>query len=75
MVLLMTGKRSAAQRGDALLYHSNHGSQYVPIRCSERLADAGVELLVERWGDSYDNVLAETINGSKKTELIYHRAP
>ena len=45
------------------------------IRYSERLAEAGIEPSVGRKGDSYDNALAETINGLYKTELIHRRAP
>src|SRR6185436_1873448 len=55
--------------------HSDRGSQYVSIRYSERLAEAGVEPSVGSKGDSYDNALAETINGLDKTELIHRRAP
>jgi len=51
------------------------GSQYVSIRYSERLAEAGVEPSVGSRGDSYDNALAETINGLYKAELIHRRDP
>ena len=57
------------QRDDALIHHSDRGSQYVSIRYSERLADAGIEPSVGSRGDSYDNALAETINGLYKAEL------
>jgi transposase InsO family protein len=50
-------------------------TQYMSIRYSERLAEAGIEPTVGSNGDSYDNVLAETINGLYKTELIHRRAP
>ncbi len=60
---------------DALIHHSDRGSQYVSIRYSERLAEAGIEPSVGSKGDSYDNALAETINGLYKTELIHRRAP
>jgi len=60
---------------DALIHHSDRGSQYVSIRYTERLAEAGVEPSVGSRGDSYDNALAETINGLYKTELIHKRAP
>jgi putative transposase len=63
------------ERTDALIHHSDRGSQYVPIRYSERLAEAGIEPSVGSKGDSYDNALAETINGPYKTELIHRRAP
>ena len=63
------------ERADALIHHSDRGSQYVSIRYSERLAEAGIEPSVGSRGDSYDNALAETINGLYKTELIHRRAP
>ena len=63
------------ERTDALIHHSDRGSQYVSIRYSERLAEAGIEPSVGSKGDSYDNALAETINGLYKTELIHCRAP
>lgn len=62
-------------RDDALIHHSDRGSQYVSIRYTERLAEAGIEPSVGRKGDSYDNALAETINGLYKAELIHRRAP
>lgn len=62
-------------RDDALIHHSDRGSQYVSIRYSERLAEAGIEPSVGSRGDSYDNALAETINGLYKAELIHRRAP
>jgi len=58
-----------------LVHHSDRGSQYVSIRSNERLAEAGIETSVGSKGDSYDNALAETINGLYKTELIHKRAP
>lgn len=63
------------ERSDVLVHHSDRGSQYVSIRYTERLAEAGVEPSVGSRGDSYDNALAETINGLYKTELIHRRAP
>ena len=63
------------ERSDALIHHSDRGSQYVSIRYSERLAEAGIEPSVGSKGDSYDNALAETINGLYKAELIHRRAP
>ncbi|AJY66430.1 hypothetical protein CG017_02566 [Burkholderia glumae] len=53
-----------------LIHHSDRGSQYVSILYSERLAEASIEPSVGSRGDSYDNALAETINGLYKTELI-----
>jgi transposase InsO family protein len=63
------------ERTDALIHHSDRGSQYVSILYTERLAQAGIEPSVGSRGDSYDNALAETINGLYKTELIHRRAP
>ena len=63
------------QREDELIHHSDRGAQYVSIRYSERLAEAGIEPSVGSKGDSYDNALAETINGLYKAELIHRRAP
>ncbi len=60
---------------DALIHHSDRGSQYVSIRYTERLGEAGIEPSVGSRGDSYDNALAETINGLYKAELIHRRAP
>jgi putative transposase len=62
-------------RDGELVHHSDRGSQYVSIRYSERLAEAGIEPSVGSIGDSYDNALAETINGLYKAELIHRRAP
>jgi putative transposase len=62
-------------RDGALIHHSDRGSQYVSIRYSERLAEAGIEPSVGSRGDSYDNALAETINGLYKAELIHRRGP
>nr|WP_143327174.1 IS3 family transposase [Paraburkholderia hospita] len=66
----------ARRPGDdgTLIHHSDRGSQYVSIRYSERLAEAGIEPSVGSRGDSYDNALAETINGLYKAELIHRRA-
>ncbi len=66
-------RRPFRQRG--LVHHSDRGSQYVSIRYTERLAEAVIEPLVGGAGDSYDNVLAETIIGLFKTELIRRRTP
>ena len=63
------------ERGGALVHHSDRGSQYVSIRYSERLAEAGIEPSVGSTGDSYDNALAETINGLYKAEIIHRRGP
>jgi putative transposase len=66
--------RKPAQ-GDGLVHHSDRGSQYVSILYSERLAEAGIEPSVGSKGDSYDNALAETINGLYKAEVIHRRGP
>ena len=58
-----------------LVHHSDRGVQYVSIRYTERLAEAGIEPSVGSVGDSYDNALAETINGLFKTEVINRRGP
>jgi putative transposase len=63
------------ERDSRLVHHSDRGSQYVSIRYSERLAEAGIEPSVGSRGDSYDNALAETINGLYEAELIHRRAP
>jgi putative transposase len=54
-----------------LIHHSDRGVQYVSIRYTERLAEAGIEPSVGSVGDSYDNALAETINGLYKAEVIH----
>jgi len=59
---------------DELIHHSDRGSQYVSIRYTERLAEAGIEPSVGSRGDSYDNALAETINGLYKAEVIHRNA-
>ena len=58
-----------------LIHHSDRGSQYLSIRYSERLVEAGIQASVGSVGDSYDNALAETINGLYKTEVIRHKGP
>jgi len=60
---------------DQLIHHSDRGVQYVCIRDTERLAEAGVEPSVGSVGDSYDNALAETIIGLYKTEVIRRDGP
>lgn len=61
-------------RDCSLIHHSDRGVQYVSIRYSERLAEAGVEASVGSVGDSYDNALAETINGLYKAEVIHRQS-
>ena len=62
------------ERDGELIHHSDRWSQYVSIRYSERLAEAGIEPSVGSKGDSYDNALAETINGLYKAEVIHRRS-
>jgi transposase InsO family protein len=67
-------ERRPTHRG-GLVHHSDRGSQYVGIKYTERLVEAGIEPSVGSVGDSYDNALAETINGLYKTEVIHRRGP
>jgi len=60
---------------EGLIHHSDRGSQYLSIRYTEKLAEAGIDASVGSVGDSYDNAMAETINGLYKTEIIRRRAP
>ena len=67
-----------ARRGDqinGLIHHSDRGVQYVAIRYTERLAEAGAVTSVGSRGDSYDNALAESFNGLYKAELIHKDGP
>ena len=61
--------------GDDLVHHSDRGVQYLSIRYTERLAEAGIQASVGSVGSSYDNALAETINGLYKTEVIHREGP
>ena len=60
---------------DGLVHHSDRGVQYLSIRYTERLAECGVVNSVGSRGDSYDNALAETMNGLYKTELVRNKGP
>jgi transposase InsO family protein len=60
---------------DALIHHSDRGTQYLSMRYTDRLADAGIEPSVGSRGDSYDNALAESVIGLFKTEVIRRRGP
>jgi putative transposase len=60
---------------EGLVHHSDHGCQYLSIRYTDRLAEAGVTCSVGSVGDAYDNALAETVNGLYKTEVIRRRGP
>ena len=57
-----------------LIHHGDRGVQYVSIRYTERLAEAGIKPSVGSVGDSYDNALAETINGLHKAEVIHRKS-
>ena len=65
----------ARPTSDRLVHHSDRGVQYLSIRYTERLAEAGIEPSVGSIGDSYDNALAESVIGLYKTELIRRRGP
>ena len=69
-----TYTRPTTARGK-LVHHSDRGSQYISIKYTERLAEAGIAPSVGSVGDSYDNALAETINGLYKAEAIHRRGP
>ena len=60
---------------EQLIHHSDRGVEYVAIRYAERLAEVGINPSVGSVGDSYDNALAETINGLYKAELIRQKGP
>src|SRR5690554_1403176 len=66
-------RQEASEEG--LVHHSDRGVQYLSIRCTERLAEAGIEPSVGSRGDSYDNALAESVIGLFKTEVIRRRGP
>ena len=71
--------QAICQRGPAkeggLIHHSDRGSQYLSIRYTERLADAGIDTSVASVGDSYDNALAESVIGLFKAEVINFLGP
>jgi transposase InsO family protein len=60
---------------EGVVHHSDRGCQYLSIRYTERLKEAGVEPSVGSVGDSYDNALAESVIGLFKSEVIHHRGP
>ncbi len=62
-----------AKETTGLIHHSDHGSQYVSIVYNERLGQHGIAASTGTVGDSYDNALAENVNGSYKNELIHTR--
>ena len=63
------------RRGNGLVHHSDRGVQYLSIRYTERLDEMGIAPSVGSIGDSYDNALAETINGLDKAEVIRRNGP
>ncbi len=65
----------ARQDVQGLIHHSDRGGQYLSIRYTERLIEANIEASVGSVGDSYDNAMAEAINGLYKTEVIRRRSP
>jgi transposase InsO family protein len=65
----------ARPRTGELVHHSDRGVQYLSIRYTDRLSQAGIACSVGSVGDAYDNALAETINGLYKTEVIRRRGP
>ena len=75
---MRSSRRSTTARDagiGGLVHHSDRGTQYLSIRYTERLAEAGIEPSVGSRGDSYDNALAETIIGLFKTEVIHRKGP
>jgi putative transposase len=67
-------ERCGKDLGD-LIHHSDRGSQYLAMRYTDRLADAGIEPSVGSRGDAYDNALAESVIGLFKTEVIRRQGP
>ncbi|MDU0479592.1 IS3 family transposase [Staphylococcus chromogenes] len=65
---------ACAKETTGLIHHSDHDSQYVSIAYNERLAEHGITSSTGTVGDSYDNALAENVNGSYKNELIHRRS-
>ncbi|KMS91926.1 transposase [Streptomyces regensis] len=72
---IWTRKRCGTTNLSGLIHHHDAGSQYTSLAFTERLAAAGIDASIGSIGDSYDNALAETINGLYKTELIKPRKP
>ena len=62
-------------RCQGLIHHSDRGVQYLAVRSTERLAEAGVVASVGSRGDSYDNAMAESLGGLDKAELVRHQGP
>ena len=61
--------------GNQLIHHSDRGSQYVSLKYSTALTESGIRPSVGTVGDSYDNALAETVNGLYKADLIHAQGP
>lgn len=70
-----TRKREGVEDLSGLVQHNDRGAQYTSIAFTDRLVEAGIDASIGTTGDSYDNALAETINGLYKTELIKPGAP
>ena len=68
-------RQGAPSAADNLIHHSDRGSQYLSIKYTERLAEAGIDTSIGSVGDSYDNALAESIIGLIKTEVINFLGP
>jgi len=76
LVIQALFRATASKHPDkGLIAHSDRGGQYLSIRYTERLAQTSIDASVGSIGDSYDNAMAETINGLYKTEVIRHRGP
>jgi putative transposase len=72
---IWTRQRAGTKDLSGLIHHGDRGSQYMSIRYTERLAEAGAVPSVGSRGDSYDNAMAESTIGQIKAELIYRRGP
>ncbi len=70
-----TRQREGIDDLSGLIHHHDRGSQYTSAAFTERLVDAGIDASIGATGNSYDNALAESINGLYKTELIKAQAP
>ncbi|SDC57015.1 putative transposase [Rhodococcus tukisamuensis] len=72
---IWTRTREGVTDLSGLIHHNDHGSQHTSVAFTERPVDAGIDASVGTTGDSYDNALAETVNGLYKTELIKAQGP
>jgi transposase InsO family protein len=75
MLISLREAERRPDKGTGLVHHGDRGSQYLSIRYTERLAEAGIQPSVGSVGDSYDNALAEAINWLFKAEVIHRRGP